>query len=153
MDGVQLNGVFSIKVPVSDLARSRAWYENTLGFSVDVEFPDDDGVVRGLAGHLVGVDETFVALRTDPAMAESLRGANLFNLGVADDEALDRWATHLDERAIARSPKIDATIGWMIVIHDPDDLEIHLYSRAQHGIDQSDRSGYGRSASSPERDN
>jgi hypothetical protein len=26
-----------------------------------------------------------------------------------------------------------ATIGWLVIFHDPDGLEIHLYSRADHG--------------------
>jgi catechol 2,3-dioxygenase-like lactoylglutathione lyase family enzyme len=144
MDGLQLSGIFSIKVPVRDLDRSRAWYVEVFGYVVDIEFPDDDGVVRGVAGHLAGVDETFVALRADPELAAALRGVNLFNLGVGDDHELDRWVTHLDELSVAHSPKIDATIGWMVVVSDPDEFEIHLYSRARHDLDQRARSGYGR---------
>lgn len=56
------------------------------------------------------------------------------------------WVGHLDDLSVKHSPKIDATIGWMVVVHDPDGLEIHLYSRRSHGIDQDGRSGYGRRA-------
>lgn len=148
MDELRLSGIFAIKVPVRDLARSRTWYERTFGYVVDVEFPDHDGVVRGVAGHLAGVDETFLALRADPALAEQLRDANLFNLGVSDDDQLDRWVTRLDDLVVAHSPKIDATIGWMVIVNDPDGFEIHLYSREHHGLDQSDRTGYGRPVNS-----
>jgi len=92
--------LLSIKVPVRDLDRSRAWYERTLGYRVEIEFPDDD--------------------------------------------ELDRWVSVLDDLAVDHSPKIDATVGWMIVIHDPDGFEIHLSSRRAHGLDQHARPGDGR---------
>ena len=47
-----LSDVHHLKIPVSDLTRSRQWYEQVLGLRVTTEFRDDDGVVRGLAGHL-----------------------------------------------------------------------------------------------------
>lgn len=145
---IELSGFFSIKVPVRDLDRSRAWYERTFGYDVEIEFPDDDGVITGVAGHLAGIEDTFLALRADPALADALHGVNVFNFGVADDDQLDRWVSYLDELSVDHSPKIDATIGWMIVVHDPDSYEIHLYSRQMHGLDQHDRSGYGRPSTS-----
>ena len=39
---------------------------------------------------------------------------------------------------------VEATIGWMVLFHDPDGLEIHLYSRNRGDLDNSGRSGYGR---------
>jgi hypothetical protein len=30
------------------------------------------------------------------------------------------------------------TIGWVVVFHDPDGLEIHLYSCEHHGIEAAD---------------
>lgn len=143
---VELNGFFSVKVPVRDLDRSRAWYERTMGYRVEIEFPDDHGLVTGVAGHLVGAGDTYFALRTDPSLADALHGMNLFNLAVSDDDDLDRWVLHLDGLSVDHSPKIDATVGWMIVVHDADGYEIHLYSRQRHGLDQRERSGYGRTS-------
>ena len=45
---------------------------------------------------------------------------------------------------IEHSPVIDATIGWIVVLNDPDGIELHLHSRQRHGIDQVGPSGYGR---------
>lgn len=42
------------------------------------------------------------------------------------------------------SPVIDATVGWMIVLHDPDGIELDIYGEQEHGIDPSGRSGCGR---------
>ncbi len=50
MNRPAITGIHHLKFPVSDLPVSLAWYERVLGFQVDFEFPDDDGVVRGVAG-------------------------------------------------------------------------------------------------------
>jgi len=41
MADVGFTGIHHIKLPVSDLARSREWYERVLAYTVDREFPDD----------------------------------------------------------------------------------------------------------------
>lgn len=143
-----LKGIFSVKLPVGDLARSRAWYERVFGFEPDMEFADDDGVVRGIAGRLPGVEGTTFALRESPTHASGAAGFNLVNFAVEDKAAAEAWATRLDELGIEHSPVIDATVGWILVLHDPDGIEVHLYSQERHGIDQAGRPGYGRRISS-----
>ena len=49
MSDVALVGIHHVKFPVSDLARSRAWYEQLFALTPSMEFPDADGVVRGVA--------------------------------------------------------------------------------------------------------
>ena len=46
----ELAGLFGVKFPVSDLARSRVFYERVFGLSPLFEFPDEGGVVRGAPG-------------------------------------------------------------------------------------------------------
>ncbi len=133
-----------MKLPVSDLARSRAWYERVFGFEPDTEFPDNDGIVRGLAGPLPGVQDTTFALRESPTHAQGVAGFNLVNLAVEDRAALDAWSARLDDLGVEHSPVIDATIGWIIVLHDPDGIELHLYTRERHDLHQDGRQGYGR---------
>lgn len=140
-----LRGVFAVKLPVSDLNASRAWYERVFGFAVEFEFPDEDEVVRGVAGHLPGVS-TYIGLREEPAVVAAVSGFNLLNLAVDDLGAVEAWAKHLDEVGVEHSPVIDATVGWMIVLHDPDGIELHIYSQQRHGMDQTGREGYGRTA-------
>ena len=41
---------------------------------------------------------------------------------------------------------VEATIGWMVLFHDPDGLEFHLYSRDRGDLDNSGRPGFGRPA-------
>ena len=44
----QFDGVHHLKLPVSDLDRSREWYQSRLGYAVAMEFRED-GKVMGLA--------------------------------------------------------------------------------------------------------
>jgi catechol 2,3-dioxygenase-like lactoylglutathione lyase family enzyme len=46
---ITVHGLHHVKVPVSDLTRSRAWYETVLTVSPHLEFPDDNGTVHGIA--------------------------------------------------------------------------------------------------------
>lgn len=144
MAGATLEGIYAVKLPVSDLARSRAWYERVLGFVPELEFPDADGVVRGVAGRLAGVADSMLALREDAAAARGVSGFNLLNLAIADRASAEAWAARLDDLGVDRSPVIEATIGWIVVLHDPDGIELHLYSREGHGEDRADRAGFGR---------
>jgi catechol 2,3-dioxygenase-like lactoylglutathione lyase family enzyme len=142
--GPSLQGIFAVKLPVADLDRSTEWYRRVFGLEVEIEFPDDDGTIGGIAGHLAGVGDTYLALRRDPGRAQALDGANLVNFAVADRAAVESWIDRLDELEVPHSPLIDATVGWMTVLHDPDGLELHLYSRERHDIDHTDAPGYGR---------
>lgn len=49
MKSGEILGVHHVKVPVVNLARSREWYERLFGVEALIEFPDEDGVVRGVA--------------------------------------------------------------------------------------------------------
>lgn len=139
-----VDGVFAVKLPVADLDHSRAWYERVLGLVVELEFPSEDGVVTGVAGRLRGGSPTMLALREDPRLARELSGSNLVNWAVVDDAELHEWAAALTEAGVVHEGPLDATIGWMIVLHDPDGHELHLYSRQRHGLDHAGRTGFGR---------
>jgi catechol-2,3-dioxygenase len=65
---------------------------------------------------------------------------------VPDRDALGGWVEHLDACGVTHSPVIDATVGWLVVLHDADGHEIHLYTDQRHGMDQAGRPGYGRPA-------
>ena len=42
-------GIHHVKIPVSDLTKSRAWYERVFGFRGMWEYTADEGTVRGVA--------------------------------------------------------------------------------------------------------
>jgi catechol 2,3-dioxygenase-like lactoylglutathione lyase family enzyme len=146
MADAALVGIHHLKLPVSDLSRSLSWYQKVLGFTVDLEFPDDDGVVRGVAGSIPGVDGTGFALRENPDAARGFTGFDPIAFAIADEAAAHSWVARLDELGIEHSPVIEATIGWIVSFHDPDGTELRLYSFARHGNDHSDHPGSGRPA-------
>lgn len=138
----RLAGIFGVKLPVGDLAASRGWYEKVFGLELTYEFPDDDGVVRGVAYTAPGLGDTAVALRERPDIA-GLSGFDPVVFAIADKAAAHAWAAHLSELGVDNQV-VEATIGWMVLFHDPDGLEIHLYSRDRGDLDNSGRPGFGR---------
>jgi catechol 2,3-dioxygenase-like lactoylglutathione lyase family enzyme len=83
MANLTFTGIHHIKLPVSDLARSREWYERVLAYTVDREFPDDDGIVRGIGGRLPGTDVP-VALRQNAQAAAGSAGFDPVSFASAD---------------------------------------------------------------------
>lgn len=138
----QLAGLRAVKLPVTDVRKSLEWYERVFDVRPQLEFPDENGVVRGVACFLPGCGDAGIALRENPD-AHAMAGLEII-FSVTDRDALQEWVEHLDALGVAHSPVIDATVGWLLVLHDPDGHEIHLYSQQRHGIDQTDRPGYGR---------
>ncbi len=129
-DAPALDGIHHVKLPVSDIARSRDWYTRVVGLEVDMEFRDEgEGPVRGIDGRVPGLDDTGLALREAPDIAAALAGFDPIALGVANRSAVDDWVAHLDRLGIEHSPVIRAAIGWLVTLRDPDGIELRLYSR------------------------
>ena len=132
MTDAVLAGIHHVKFPVSDLATSLAWYRRVFGFEVEAEFPDDDGVVRGVAGRVPGLGDIGLALRENPDAAAGFAGFDPVCFGIADQAAAQAWATRLDELGVDHSPVMKASIGWVVNFHDPDGIVIRLYSFETH---------------------
>src|SRR5690242_17087416 len=89
----ELDGIHHVKLPVSDLDRSRAWYESRLGYRLTTEFIED-GAVMGLAlAHPNGGPD--LALRLNPELAARAAGFDYFAIGVPTKEAIDALAQRL----------------------------------------------------------
>ncbi len=140
----QLDGIFGVKLPVRDLVESRTWYEQLFDLQLIYEFPDEDGTVRGVAYDIRGLPNTALALRERPDIA-GLSGFDPVIFAVKDRAAIDAWSARLHHLGIAHQVAL-GTIGWVVVFHDPDGLEIHLYSRERHGQSTGSLAGRGRSA-------
>ncbi len=146
----RLDGIFGVKLPVRDLAVSRAWYERLFDLRLRAEFPDHDGVVRGVAYEIAGVSDVGLALRERPDIA-GLSGFDPVIFAVADNAAVDAWSRQLTELAIPHDV-FPGTLGMVVAFHDPDGLKIRLYSQERHGLDMSGKAGYGRLVTQPPAD-
>ena len=126
-DAPLLDGIHHLKLPVTDLERSLAWYQHRLGYVVIKEFVED-GIRMGVAmTHLNGGPD--LALRLDPPRARAAAGFDYFAIGVPGRDAIDalaaRFTTLHDEHAgVMRTP-----VGWVLTgVHDPDGHEVRFYT-------------------------
>ncbi|HET9648894.1 MAG TPA: VOC family protein [Microlunatus sp.] len=119
--------IMSVKIPVSDLAASRRWYADVFGLRVVMEWPDADGVVRGVA--LSGLGTVLLALREHPAAAAATHGFGFLNVQVPREEDLSECATHLDRLQISHTPVISGASGRLVGFHDLDGHELSFYAQ------------------------
>jgi catechol-2,3-dioxygenase len=122
----RVTGVRHVKIWVTDLHRSRGWYEQVFGLELSLTFEDEDGVVRGLGFRVPGADFE-LALRENPTLAAALDDADPFALATTREE-LDAWAAHLDGLGIWHSPVVTASRGYALGFRDPDGMQIRLYA-------------------------
>src|SRR5215213_4130598 len=94
--------VLSVKVPVSDLVVSRLWYAQVFGLQEDMEWPDGDGVVRGVG--FAGLGQVTLALREHPAAAAATARFGFLNVRVPTEDDLPGCAAHLDALGIEHTP-------------------------------------------------
>lgn len=131
-----LHGYHHVKLPVRDVARSRAWYRDVLGLVVALEFVED-GVVAGVALR-DAADSLGLALRRDPERAAALAGFDPVAIGVPTHADLLAWQERLDALGCPHGGVVQGHEGWALVgLHDPDGLEIRLYTLERHGRESS----------------
>jgi catechol 2,3-dioxygenase-like lactoylglutathione lyase family enzyme len=122
-----LEGVHHLKLPVSDLDRSCAWYRDHLGYETKMRFVEG-GVLMGVAmGHPNGGPP--LALRVDPGRAAAAAGFDFFSIGVPGKDAIDALVTHLDEEGVPHDGVVRTPVGWVLSgIYDPDGYNVRFYT-------------------------
>jgi catechol 2,3-dioxygenase-like lactoylglutathione lyase family enzyme len=123
-----ISGIHHVKLPVSDVARSRDWYQRVLGFEPVIDFVEE--------GELMGVAlrrdrcPSQLALRRDPERARALSGFDAIALLVPTRDQVRAWRDRLDA---AREPHGGLVTGHdggtvLVGLRDPDGIEIRLYA-------------------------
>ncbi len=130
-DAPALAGVHHLKLPVTDLERSREWYLSRLGYQVQMEFVEQ-GQLMGLAlAHPNG--GPMLALRLDPERCRAAAGFDYFAIGVPDREAIEGLAARLTAFGEQHAGVHWASIGWILPeLHDPDGHEVRFYTVQHH---------------------
>jgi catechol 2,3-dioxygenase-like lactoylglutathione lyase family enzyme len=129
---ITVQGVHHVKLPVSDLTRSRGWYESVLGVRPWLEFADGSGVIRGVAYHPLGT--LTLCLREDPPRASAFAGFDPLAILVATRADLDEVTAHLDHLGIPHGPVTTATLGWLLSTTDPDGVDLRFYTAEHHSL-------------------
>ena len=131
---INTNCVAHIRLTVTDITRSRAFYESVFGWPVNLEVPvDADDATRERLAFLFGgviynVGDCRVGLRpgADDTFHEDRTGLDHLAFRVGSKSELEDAATHLDELGIAHEPIKDIGVMYILEFRDPDNIALEL---------------------------
>ena len=130
-DAPALAGIHHLKLPVTDLDRSREWYLSRLGYQVQMEFVEQGRLMGYALSHPNGGPP--LAVRLDPERARAAAGFDYFSIGVPDKDAIDQLAARLTRLGEQHAGVHWASIGWILPeLHDPDGHEVRFYTLQHH---------------------
>ena len=131
LDMPPLAGIHHLKLPVTDLARSREWYQSRLGYQVQIEFVEQGQLMGYTLAHPNG--GPLLGLRLDPGRARAAAGFDYFSVGVPGKEAIEQLAARLTALGEQHAGVHWASIGWILPeLHDPDGHEVRFYTIEHH---------------------
>lgn len=135
---IPLGGVAHVRLTVTDLARSRAFYDAVFALPVAFELPPDaDEQTREQMGFLFGgviyrLGDGLLGLRpvapTGDRFDEDRVGLDHLSFAVADPAALDAAAARLDELGVAHGGVKDLGRAALLEFRDPDGIALELYA-------------------------
>ncbi|MGB3302808.1 VOC family protein [Gordonia sp. (in: high G+C Gram-positive bacteria)] len=134
-------GLSHVRLTVTDIHRSRAFYDAVFGLPIYAEVPADaDAATREKLSFLFGgvlyqVGDNLLGLRPAPAgspandrFSENRVGLDHLSLNVADRAALDDAVVTLDGRGIPHEPIKDIGTAWILEFRDPDNIALELFA-------------------------
>ena len=132
--GITANSIAHVRLTVTDIERSRRFYESVFGWPVLIEIPDNaDQATRNQLGFLFGgviydMGGALIALRpvaTD-RFHEDRCGLDHIAFRSADKAELDAAALHLDDLGIDHEPVKDIGPSYILEFRDPDNIALEL---------------------------
>ncbi|MBW0012230.1 VOC family protein [Mycobacterium sp.] len=132
--GLPCTSIAHVRLTVTDIERSRRFYESVFGWPVLLEVPDNadeatrkqlsflyGGVVYDLGGTLIGL-RPVASDRFD----EDRCGLDHIAFRLASKDELDSAATHLDEVGVSHEPVKDIGPSYILEFRDPDNIALEL---------------------------
>jgi len=130
-------GFAHVRLTVSDIERSREFYESVFGFDVAFEVPPDaDEQTREQLAFLYGgviyqvTPDALLGLRpvatAGDRFDEDRVGLDHVSLMVASRADLDTIAGRLDQLTIAHEDVKDIGVGFILQFRDPDNIALEL---------------------------
>ena len=133
---VATTGFSHLRLTVTDITRSRAFYDSVFGFPVAYEIPEGadeatheqlwflfGGVIYAIPGGLLGLRP--VAARGD-RFDEDRVGLDHLSFAVADLAALEAAATVLDELGVIHPGIKDLGTAYVLEFRDPDGIALEF---------------------------
>jgi glyoxylase I family protein len=133
---VSTSGYAHIRLTVTDIGRSRAFYEDIFGWPVAYEVPEGaDASTREQLAFLFGgviyrLGDSLFGLRpvASDTFDENRVGLDHVSFSVAGLEDLDAAASLLEERGIPHSGVKDIGSAHILEFRDPDNIALELFA-------------------------
>lgn len=132
--GFTSSSIAHVRLTVTDIERSRQFYESVFGWPVLLEVPDNadeatrnqlsflfGGVIYDLGGTLLGLRP----VATD-RFHEDRAGLDHIAFRVASKDELVSAAAHLDELGVTHEPVKDIGPSYILQFRDPDNIALEL---------------------------
>ncbi|MHA2414679.1 VOC family protein [Mycobacterium avium] len=132
--GLTSTSIAHVRLTVTDIERSRRFYESVFGWPVLLEVPDNadastreqlsflfGGVIYDLGGTLLGLRP----VATD-RFDEDRTGLDHIAFRLDSRDELDAAAAHLDELGVAHEPVKDIGPAYILQFRDPDNIALEL---------------------------
>ena len=130
-----IEGVNHITLTVTDIERSRKWYESVLGFRTlnVLEIGSYRMVVLGdpRSGTVIALDRHDDGQGGD--FDETRTGLDHLSFAVRDKEELGSWRAHLEQLGVPHSPMAEDPFGLVLVFRDPDNIQLELFAPFRPG--------------------
>lgn len=132
---IATSGFAHVRLTVTDIERSRAFYEDVFGWPVAIEMPaDPDDATREQLSFLFGgvlyqVGDSLFGLRPvgNDAFNEDRVGLDHLSFAVDSKDELDSAAKLLDERGIDHEDVKDIGAAYILQFRDPDNIALELF--------------------------
>ncbi len=125
-----ITGIHHLALTVTDVERSAMWYSELLGMVQVIGDDTDDVRYRVLAhpesGMVIGLRQ-YPLTGSGDAFDEMRTGLDHVAIGVESADDLTAWAARLDELAVAYTPSAETPIGTVIVVRDPDNIQLEFW--------------------------
>ncbi|MGF2943843.1 VOC family protein [Mycobacterium sp. Lab-001] len=123
-----------VRLTVTDIERSRRFYETVFGWPVLLEVPDNaDEATRNRLGFLFGgviydLGGTLLGLRPVGAdrFDEDRTGLDHIAFRLASRYEIDSAAAHLDDLGVPHEPVKDIGPSYILQFRDPDNIALEL---------------------------
>ena len=128
------SSIAHVRLTVTDIERSRGFYESVFGWPVLLEVPENvDEKTRAQFGFLYGgviydLGGTLLGLRpvAKDRFDEDRAGLDHIAFRLASKDELDSAAAHLDELGVAHEPIKDIGPSYILEFRDPDNIALEL---------------------------
>ena len=129
---IGIQGVHHIRLTVTDVARSQAFYEQVLGFQVARQIPT--GALLRNGSIILGLGPAFdpAAAPPDDRFDENRVGLDHLSFAVSSYADLEAAAAAFDAAGISHGEIKDIGVAHVMAFRDPDNIQLELsVTRAQ----------------------